>query len=154
MVAAPAKVGLDARGAALAVTSGACLAAGYALLNDFDDRRLKRSVAGGALGGPPKMDPVHSLMEPPPPRQQLPRVNSPIVGQRVQRTGLAVLLGQLTSPRRALVLLTAAVAGLAVVHPERVARAVLHILCFIGSLFEPFDSVMPAKHPLRFFDCS
>ena len=46
---APQKVGLDARGAALAVTSGACLAAGYALVNDFDERRLKKSVAGGAL---------------------------------------------------------------------------------------------------------
>ena len=46
----PAKVGLEPRGAALAITSGACIAAGYALVNDFDDRRLKRTVLGGALG--------------------------------------------------------------------------------------------------------
>ena len=46
----PAKVGIEPRGAALAITTGACLAAGYALLNDFDDRRLKRSVLGGGLG--------------------------------------------------------------------------------------------------------
>ena len=25
------------------------------------------------------------------------------------------------------------------------------MLCFLGSLFEPFDTVLPAKHPLRFF---
>jgi len=25
------------------------------------------------------------------------------------------------------------------------------VLCFLGSLFEPFDTVLPAKHPLRFF---
>ena len=27
----------------------------------------------------------------------------------------------------------------------------LQVLCFLGSLFEPFDTVLPAKHPLRFF---
>ena len=45
-----AKVGLEARGAALAVASGACLAAGYALVQDYDERRLKKTVLGGALG--------------------------------------------------------------------------------------------------------
>jgi drug/metabolite transporter (DMT)-like permease len=45
-----AKVGVDARGAALAVTTGACLAAGYSLLSDHDERRLKKSVLGGSLG--------------------------------------------------------------------------------------------------------
>ena len=49
-VPAPPKVGLAPRGAALAVVSGACLAAGYALVNDFDVRRTKKSVLGGALG--------------------------------------------------------------------------------------------------------
>lgn len=44
------KVGLEVRGAALAVATGSCLAAGWALLNDHDLRRLKKSVAGGALG--------------------------------------------------------------------------------------------------------
>ena len=50
MAPTPPKVGIEPRGAALAVTTGACLAAGYGLLADFDDRRLKRSVVGGALG--------------------------------------------------------------------------------------------------------
>ena len=49
-MAPPQKVGLEPRGAALAVASGACIAAGYALVNDFDDRRIKKSVLGGALG--------------------------------------------------------------------------------------------------------
>lgn len=44
------KVGLEVRGAALAVTTGACLAAGYSLLCDHELRRLKKSVLGGALG--------------------------------------------------------------------------------------------------------
>ena len=48
--APPLKVGLEVRGAALAITSGACLAAGYALFNDFDERRTKKAVSGGALG--------------------------------------------------------------------------------------------------------
>ena len=28
---------------------------------------------------------------------------------------------------------------------------ITQVLCFLGSLFEPFDTVLPAKHPLRFF---
>ena len=48
--AQPVKVGLEARGAALAVASGVCLAAGYALVQDFDERRTKKTVVGGGLG--------------------------------------------------------------------------------------------------------
>ena len=47
---AGAKVGLEIRGAALAVATGSCLAAAWALINDHDLRRFKKSVAGGALG--------------------------------------------------------------------------------------------------------
>ena len=46
----PLKVGLEFRGAALAIVSGACLCGGYALVHDFDERRTKKSVIGGALG--------------------------------------------------------------------------------------------------------
>ena len=46
---ATAKVGLEPRGAALACATGACLAAGYSLLQDHDERRFKKSVAGGSL---------------------------------------------------------------------------------------------------------
>ena len=48
-VTSVAKVGLEVRGAALAVATGGCLAAGYSLLNDHDLRRFKKSVAGGSL---------------------------------------------------------------------------------------------------------
>ena len=48
-VAAPPKVGIEPRGLALAVTTGACLAAGYSLLMDHDVRRIKKSIAGGSL---------------------------------------------------------------------------------------------------------
>ena len=44
------KVGLELRGAALAISSGACIAAGYALVNDYDLRRIKKTIAGGSLG--------------------------------------------------------------------------------------------------------
>ena len=43
------KVGLEPRGAFLAVLTGACLAGGYSLLNDHDLIRIKKSVTGGAL---------------------------------------------------------------------------------------------------------
>ena len=43
------KVGLEARGAALAVATGACIAGGWSLLQDHDERRLKKSVLGGSL---------------------------------------------------------------------------------------------------------
>ena len=98
----------------------------------------------------PQTDPVHRLMEPPPSKTQLPRVSSPVVSS-MKRAGLAGALGQLVSLRSTLLLLPAALAGLAVVNPELMSRLALHVLCFIGSLFEPFDAVLPAKHPLRFF---
>lgn len=98
----------------------------------------------------PQTDPVHRLMEPPPPKTQLPRVSSPVVSS-MKRAGVAGLLGRLLSPGGMLLLLPAALAGLAVVNPELMSRLALHVLCFIGSLFEPFDTVLPPKHPLRFF---
>ena len=50
MAPQPAKVGLEARGALLAVATGSCLAAGYSLVVDHDERRLKKTVLGGGLG--------------------------------------------------------------------------------------------------------
>ena len=47
---ATAKVTIEPRGAALAVLTGACLAGGWSLVQDHDVRRIKKSVAGGALG--------------------------------------------------------------------------------------------------------
>ena len=90
------------------------------------------------------IDPVHSMMEPPPPKLQRPRVSRPVVGG-LQRAGI---LASLSSP--SLLLLPAALMGLAVAFPEPMARFALHVLCFLGSLLEPFDTVLPAKHPLRF----
>ena len=163
------------------------------------------------------IDPVHSMMEPPPPKLQRPRVSRPVVGG-LQRAGI---LASLSSP--SLLLLPAALMGLAVAFPEPMARLALHVLqpaqnadsnsgrqglglasaspaqwrvggpphlrwshscsacsqrldcsrkaqsrprlpcvfqcrgppplqvlCFLGSLLEPFDTVLPAKHPLRF----
>ena len=72
------------------------------------------------------IDPVHSMMEPPPPKLQRPRVSSPVVnGQRLQRAGI---LASLSSPSRVLLLLPAALMGLAVAFPEPMARFALHVL--------------------------
>ena len=119
-------------------------------------RRPWRALAGlllvvPALGGP-HVDQVHSLMEPPPPKVERPRVSSPVVASpRLQRPGLAGLAMQLASPARTLLLLPAAFVALYACFPEQMARLALHVLCFFGSLFEPFDTVLPPKHPLRFF---
>ena len=44
------KVGLEPRGAALAIATGACISASYALIQDQDLQRTKKTVAGGVLG--------------------------------------------------------------------------------------------------------
>ena len=36
-------------------------------------------------------------------------------------------------------------------QPPQLCLPPPQVLCFLGSLFEPFDTVLPAKHPLRFF---
>ena len=48
-VAAPPKVGIEPPGLALAVTTGACLAAGDSLLMDHDVRRIKKALQEAAL---------------------------------------------------------------------------------------------------------
>ena len=68
------------------------------------------------------IDPVHSMMEPPPPKLQRPRVSRPVVGG-LQRAGI---LASLSSP--SLLLLPAALMGLAVAFPEPMARLALHVL--------------------------
>ena len=117
----------------------------------------RAAVLAVALAAPlclcgPQVDPVHKLMEPPPPKVERPRVKSPVVaGPRLHAPGLAGLLGRLASPSKALLLLPAAIVGLALTFPEPMARLALHVLCFLGSLFEPFNDVLPQKHPLKFF---
>ena len=44
------KIGLEPRGAALAVVTGACIAGGYALVQDFDMRRTQKATVGGSIG--------------------------------------------------------------------------------------------------------
>jgi len=111
-------------------------------------RLLVLAVAPLLAHGAPHADAIHAHMEPAPPKADLPRVSSPVVGDRMRRVGL---LAKLASPKSALLMLPAAIAGLALAYPEPMARFFLHVLCFLGSLFEPFDSVLPQKHPLRVF---
>ena len=47
--------------------------------------------------------------------------------------------------------LTAQGAAARPAHSRPRLPVITQVLCFLGSLFEPFDTVLPAKHPLRFF---
>ena len=58
-------------------------------------------------------------------------------------------VGQLITARNALLLTPAALGGMAVVCPDVLARLLLQVLCFFGSLIEPFDSLLPQTDPLR-----
>lgn len=54
-----------------------------------------------------------------------------------------------TSRRSAMVLLPAAVGAMTVACPDVLARLLVQLLCFVGSLFEPFDTVLPQSGLLR-----
>ena len=88
----------------------------------------------------PALDAVHSLMEAAIERPRLPHLKLP-----TRHSGLGALL----TPKRAVVLLPAVLGGMAVVCPDVLAGLLVQLICYIGSLFEPFDSVLPEKGLLR-----
>jgi hypothetical protein len=88
----------------------------------------------------PAVDAVHSLMEAAIERPKLPHLKLP-----TRHSGLGALL----TPKRAVVLLPAVLGGMAVVCPDVLAGLLVQFICYIGSLFEPYDSVLPEKGLLR-----
>eukprot|EP00966_Prymnesium_polylepis_P224004 5182298-Prymnesium_polylepis.1 len=50
-----------------------------------------------------------------------------------------------------LALVPVAVGAAIVTQPSMMERLLVHLICFIGSLFEPYDSVLDKKSPLKFF---
>merc|ERR1711879_1022658 len=46
--------------------------------------------------------------------------------------------------------LPAVVLGMRIACPTVLFKILMHFLCFIGSLFEPFDSVLPERGLVRF----
>ena len=96
----------------------------------------------------PAVDHVHSLMEPAQPKPRAPRLKSPYGGNPADRSAL-VSLSRLVTPKTTLMVLPAVCVGMAAVCPDVLARLLMHVICFFGSLFEPFDSVLPQHGLLR-----
>mmetsp|Transcript_39947 Transcript_39947/g.105559 ORF Transcript_39947/g.105559 Transcript_39947/m.105559 type:complete len:190 (+) Transcript_39947:110-679(+) len=86
----------------------------------------------------PSVDAVHSLMEAAIERPKLPRLRIPGRG-----------IGALVTPKNAAVLLPAVLGGMAIAVPDALAGLLVQLICFFGSLFEPFDSVLPERGLLR-----
>ena len=96
----------------------------------------------------PAVDHVHSLMEPAQPKPRAPRLKSPYGGNPADRSAL-VSLSRLVTPKTTLMVLPAVCVGMAAVCPDVLARLLMHVICFFGSLFEPFDGVLPQQGVLR-----
>ena len=98
------------------------------------------------------IDAVHKHMEPAMPYPSKPYVRHPLGAQAaVGGTGLLAAAGRLVTRRRLLALLPVAVGTAIVTQPTLMERLLLHFICFIGSLFEPYDSILPKKSFLKFF---
>ena len=93
-------------------------------------------MAAAAAAHP--VDAAHKLMEPSHPVPRSPHVRLPY--ERV---------GKLVTPRNALLLTPAALGGMAVLCPDVLARLLVQVLCFFGSLIEPFDTLLPKEGPVR-----
>lgn len=88
------------------------------------------------------VDSVHRHMEPAMDLPRSPRLRSPL-----PQGGLSGALA--LTPQRAAVLLPAAIGGMAIACPDLLAKVLVQLICFIGSLLEPFDMILPAKGLLR-----
>ena len=86
------------------------------------------------------IDGAHRLMEAALEPARLPRLRVP---------GRGVGLAALASPRNVAVLVPAVLGSMAVACPDVLANFLVQLICFFGSLFEPFDSVLPERGFLR-----
>jgi len=99
-------------------------------------------LASSVLAAPsPSVDRTHSLMEPAHPVPASPRLRHPYLG--------GTQLSRLVSPRTAIVLLPATMLAMAFAVPDALAQLLLQVICFFGSLFEPFEPLLPDKGLLR-----
>lgn len=104
-------------------------------------------------GTQPAIDSAHALMEPPPDPQPRPYVRPP-AGSAVAAvlgSGMYRKLVALSRPRSAFALTVAVLLLTCLASPSTASALLLHTICFIGSLVEPFDSVLPNKFFLRPF---
>ena len=105
-------------------------------------------LVGLASAAPPTVDSAHSLMEPAQPKPRSPRLKSPYGGNFGQ-DGMIISLSRLVTPKRTLMMLPAVCVGMAAVCPDVLARVLMQLICYFGSLFEPFDGLLPQHGLLR-----
>ncbi|EOD28059.1 hypothetical protein EMIHUDRAFT_235264 [Emiliania huxleyi CCMP1516] len=110
---------------------------------------IPTSLAAPQAG--PAIDASHAMMEPPPAKQPRPYVRPPAGSRLAAGSGVYRKLLSVSTPRSAATLAAAAVTITCLVSRSAASRLVLHIMCFIGSLLEPFDSVLPKRSALRPF---
>ena len=98
-----------------------------------------------AAAAPPSVDSVHGLMERAHPRPRAPRLRNPAgaAASAAGRAGVLTLVGRAVTPRRALAVLPAALIGMAIACPDLLAQLLLQVVCFVGSLFEPYETFLP-----------
>ena len=60
-----------------------------------------------------------------------------------------VSLSRLVTPQRTLIMLPAVWAAMVMLRPDLLARLLLQLICYLGSLFEPFDGLLPQHGLLR-----
>ena len=112
------------------------------------------ALASSALlvaAAPDAVDSVHRLMEPALSGPRAPRLRRPYPGGSIQgqREGVLTSIGRLVRPQTALVMLPAGAIALALAAPEVLARLLVQLICFIGSLLEPFEMLLPEKGLVR-----
>ncbi|KAL1507050.1 hypothetical protein AB1Y20_007912 [Prymnesium parvum] len=98
------------------------------------------------------IDAVHKHMEPAPPYPTKPFVRHPLgASAAVRSTGLLAAAARVVRGKGLMVLLPVTIGAAVVTNPEMAERVLLHLICFIGSLFEPYDSILPKNSFLKFF---
>ena len=98
---------------------------------------------------PPSVDRSHAFMEPAQPKPRSPRLKSPYGGGTDGHSGVMVSLSRLVTPQRTLIMLPAVWAAMVMLRPDLLARLLLQLICYLGSLFEPFDGLLPQHGLLR-----
>jgi len=98
----------------------------------------------------PAVDSVHLNMEPPPDRMPRPHLKHPL-GRRAVGGGVLTSLRSMATPKRTIAMLPAALMSLCFFKPELFTWLMLHVIFCMGSLFEPFEPVLPKKSIIRSF---
>lgn len=98
------------------------------------------------------IDAVHKYMEAAPPYPSRPYVRNPLGLQTaVCGTGLLASARHFVNRKGLIAILPVTLGAAVLTRPSLVTRLLLHIICCIGSLLEPYDSLLPKNSFLKFF---